>query len=95
MSLVRGAVDGFEGFCLAGWAIAEPDDHSCVIEIRDEAGKVVAGGRATRSRPDLSVLGFGRTSFAFRIPLRELGAAASFTVTADGQPIQGSPVRAG
>jgi GT2 family glycosyltransferase/glycosyltransferase involved in cell wall biosynthesis len=94
MSIVRGSVDGFEGYCLAGWAIAEPDDHSCVIEIRDEAGNVVAGGRATRSRPDLAVLGFGRSSFAFRIPLRAMDAA-SFTVLADGVELHGSPVRAG
>ncbi len=44
MSVVHGAVDGFEGYCLAGWAIAQPDDHACVIEIRDAAGQVVAGG---------------------------------------------------
>ena len=92
---VHGAVDGFEGLYLTGWAIARPDDHTCVIEVRDAAGNKVAGGRATRSRPDLAALGYGRNSFAFRIPLAGVVEAAQFTVTADGIPLHGSPVQAG
>ena len=38
---VRGSIDGFEGQYLTGWAIAVPDDHTCVIEVRDESGHVV------------------------------------------------------
>ncbi len=92
---VHGAVDGFEGLYLTGWAIARPDDHTCVIEVHDAAGNKVAGGRATRSRPDLAALGYGRNSFAFRIPLAGVVEAAQFTVTADGIPLHGSPVQAG
>ena len=92
---VHGAVDGFEGLYLTGWAIARPDDHTCVIEVRDLAGNKVGAGRATRSRPDLAALGYGRTSFAFRIPLAGVTEATEFTVTADGVLLGGSPVRAG
>lgn len=92
---VHGAIDGFEGLYLTGWAIARPDDHTCVIEVRDGDGSVVATGRATRARPDLAALGYGRTSFAFRIPLTGVVEAAQFTVTADGIALHGSPVRAG
>ena len=92
---VRGSIDGFEGQYLTGWAIAVPDDHTCVIEVRDESGHVVVSGRATRARPDLAVLGFGRTSFAFRIPLGGVTEAGRFRVTADGHDLPGSPVAAG
>lgn len=92
---VHGAIDGFEGLYLTGWAIARPDDHTCVIEVRDAAGGVVASGRATRSRPDLAALGYGRTSFAFRIALPGVVAPGDYVVTADGIPLGGSPVRAG
>ena len=92
---VRGAADGFEGLCIAGWAIADPDDHSCQIEVRDPAGKLVASGRASRARPDLAGLGFGRSTFAFRLPLGAIAAATTLTVTADGQELFGSPLAAG
>jgi GT2 family glycosyltransferase len=94
LGTVIGHVDGFEGQYLVGWAIADPDVESCVIEAVDEDGHIVGRGRATRARADLRALGRGRTNFAFRIPMR-LGGGRLLRVCAAGQELPGSPLPVG
>jgi GT2 family glycosyltransferase len=93
--LIVGSVDGFEGSYVTGWAIAVPDDHSCTIDVFDGAGRLVGSGRATRARPDLSSLGYGRSTFSFRVPVTELGSTDALRVCADGIELPGCPVPVG
>ncbi len=95
MGEVRGSIDGFEGLYLTGWAVDGAKVGPCLIEVRDAGGRVVASGAATRARPDLAVLGYGRTDFAFRVPVDGIVEDGLFAVTADGVALPGSPVRAG
>ena len=93
---ILGCVDGFAGSYLTGWAIAQPDVQNCFIEIIDSStGSVVATGRAARSRDDLRALGYGRSNFAFSIPIANCADAGRFRVTADGIELLGSPVLTG
>ena len=95
VALLRGAIDGFEGLYMTGWAVAaNPKDHRCVISVLDATGQIVAEGQAALPRADLASLGYGHTSFAFRIALPDRATPTTFTVTADGQPF-GSPVTVG
>ncbi len=92
---IRGQVDGMEGSYIVGWAVAEPDTGTCAITISDEAGNVVAKGRATRHRADLASLNLSRTSFAFRIPVRCTAERRVLHIRADGQELPHSPVTIG
>jgi GT2 family glycosyltransferase len=92
---IMGHIDGMEGAYAVGWAAGGPESGSCAIELIDERGKVVAKGRASRHRPDLASLGYGRTTFAFRIPVAVTGARRVLRVLADGEELIGSPLVVG
>jgi GT2 family glycosyltransferase/glycosyltransferase involved in cell wall biosynthesis len=88
-------LDGFEGHHLIGWAYSEASPRNCAISITDEKGRVIAEGEASRDRPDLAALGVGRTNFAFRIPLTDIGDASAIHIFADGVELRGSPLPVG
>jgi len=92
---IIGFVDGMEGGYVVGWAANPPDTASCMISITDDDGKVLATGKAARRRPDLSVLGLGRTSFGFRIPVTCRATPHRLHVLANGDEISAPPLDAG
>jgi GT2 family glycosyltransferase/glycosyltransferase involved in cell wall biosynthesis len=92
---IIGFVDGMEGGYVIGWAANPPDTASCVITITDDDGHVLATGKAARRRPDLSVLGLGRVSLGFRIPVTCGAAPHRLHVRANGEDISDPPLKAG
>jgi hypothetical protein len=92
---VIGHVDGFEGNYVVGWAVPKNHDLSCTIEIFDASENLLTSGKAERARQDLSVLGLGRNTFAFRISLADAMASKHIRVFADGAELPGSPVPMG
>ncbi len=92
---IMGHVDGMEGSYAVGWAAAAPDTANCAITLVDEAGEIIAEGRASRHRPDLVSLGLGRTTLAFRIPLPGNTTPRRLRVLADGVELPGSPLQTG
>ncbi len=93
---VKGHVNGMSGCYVIGWALpATPDRGNCEISITDDAGIVLATGRASRHREDLTVLGVGRTTFAFRIAVDTGAGQRVLHVCADGEPLPGSPIAVG
>ena len=89
---IMGHVDGMEGSYVVGWALAEPDTGNCTITITDAQGVIVGKGRASRHRPDLAVLGRGRTTIAFRIPVTLTPEPHLLNVLANGEELPGSPI---
>ncbi len=93
---VKGHVNGMSGCYVIGWALpATADRGNCEISITDDAGNVLATGRASRHREDLAVLGVGRTTFAFRIAVNTGPDRRVLHVCADGEPLPGSPLAVG
>lgn len=95
MSLVTGNTDPFEGIYVTGWAIAEADPDNCNILLVDEFGQKIAAGRASLPRPDLASLGYGRTNFAFRLPVTSCVTPTKLHILANDVELPGSPVYAG
>jgi GT2 family glycosyltransferase/glycosyltransferase involved in cell wall biosynthesis len=91
---IWGQVDGLEGAYVCGWAV-DQTGRDCDITIRAESGLVVGRGRANRIRPDLAVLGLGRTSLAFRVAVEDLGAHPALHVFAGDTRLSVSPILAG
>ena len=92
---VQGHADGLVGSYVAGWALAEPDLGSSRIVVRDGSGTVLATGLATRRRPDLGRLGFGRTDVGFRILVEDMPPDGHLHVLADGVELPNSPLAVG
>jgi GT2 family glycosyltransferase/glycosyltransferase involved in cell wall biosynthesis len=90
-----GFIDGMEGAYIVGWAANPPETMSCTITVVDDDGKTLATGRASRHRPDLSVLGLNRTSFGFRIAVPCRAESHYLHVLANGQEITNPPLPAG
>src|ERR1700731_448868 len=88
-------IDGFEGCYLVGWAYSPDTAHSCIITVTDESGCEIARGEASRDRADLAAVGIGRTDFAFRIPVANLGRTSPLHVYADGVQLKSSPLAVG
>ena len=93
--VVQGYVDGLVGSYVAGWALADPDLGSSRIVVCDASGSVLGSGLATRRRPDLGKLGFGRTDVGFRILLETMPAHGHLHVLADGVELPNSPLAVG
>jgi GT2 family glycosyltransferase/glycosyltransferase involved in cell wall biosynthesis len=91
---IWGQVDGLEGAYVCGWAV-DPTGQDCEISIRTEDGTVVGRGSANRIRPDLAVLGLGRTNIAFRVAVEDLGAHAALHIFASDMLLSASPLLAG
>jgi hypothetical protein len=91
--LIIGNVDGPQGRYVTGWAIKQPDTSPCKIRLITAEGKILGSGKAHIPRPDLSVLGFGRTNFAFRVPIPELREPVELGVFVGELELPGSPVR--
>jgi GT2 family glycosyltransferase len=92
---VTGLVEAPAGAYLTGWAIDTERDTSCAIVVLNEADQVVASGLADRPRSDLAVYGFGRSDFAFRLPIPDLGQGGALRIIADGAELTGSPLPTG
>lgn len=92
---VSGYLDGFEGTYVVGWARSEESEKPCLISVRDQNGAQIVEGEASRPRPDLEVLGLGRSDFAFRIHIPELGTRVVLRVFADDVELRGSPLPVG
>ena len=92
---IIGNVDGMEGSYVVGWAASVPNSGNCAITIVDDAGEVIAKGRASRHRPDLASLELGRTTLAFRIPAPHAPGARVLHILADGAELRKSPIRTG
>jgi len=92
--VVTGFIDGMEGAYVAGWA-TRSDGAECKISVRTPEGKVVGRGSASHVRPDLSALGFGKTNFAFRIPIPDIGTHRVLKVFADDIELGPSPLEVG
>lgn len=92
--IIRGHVDGLEGAYVCGWAV-DPSGQDCEISIRTEDGVVVGRGRANNKRPDLAVLGLGRTNIAFRVAVEDFGAHAALYIFAGDTLLPASPLLAG
>lgn len=88
---VQGHVDNMEGAYVNGWAIAVPDSGNCAITVTDAQGKVLAKGRASRHREDLTSLGFGRSTLAFRVAVPHEAGHRQLHVRANGEELSGSP----
>lgn len=88
---LRGSIDDFVGLYMTGWAFLRPN-HICRLEVRDQAGAVVATGNASLPRSDLIALGLGPC--AFRIALPDRDAPETLVVTADGH-LFGAPITVG
>ena len=89
----KGRVDGFEGGYVNGWAKSAEAGGLCQIEIKDERGRLVASGHATRPRADLAKLGHG--DVAFRVAVLDIQNSKVLHVLADGIELPGSPVPVG
>jgi len=92
---VTAHLDGLEGSWLVGWAHADSGTKHCVISVSDETGAFIAEGEASRQRPDLAALGLGRSDFAFRVHVSDLGTTQYLRVFADGVELHGSPLPVG
>jgi GT2 family glycosyltransferase/glycosyltransferase involved in cell wall biosynthesis len=92
---VRGYVDDMEGSYIVGWAVSVPDGANCVVTVKDNDGNLLAKGRASRHRPDLAVLGAGRTNYGFRIAVPHISEQRALHVLADDEELQGSPIFVG
>jgi len=92
--IVMGYVDGMEGAYVAGWA-TRSDGGECKITVRTPEGKIVGKGNASHARPDLSALGYGKTNFAFRVPIPDIGSHRVLIVFADDVELGPSPVEVG
>ncbi len=88
-----GRVDGFEGCYVVGWASDGSAD--CEVTICSDDGSVVAKGRTGRDRPDLAVLGLGRTDIAFRIGVPDLASFKRLHVFGNGAELRKSPIEVG
>ncbi len=55
-------------------------------------GSELGSGSANLPRPDLAALGFGRTNFAFRVPIPEVTGRTQLRVLARDAELPGSPV---
>ncbi len=96
MADIRGLIDSVEGSYLSGWAYDQSaPNRTCKITVLDENDAIVAQGRASRQRPDLAVLGHGRTDFAFRVLLPSITSATQLSVRADDFPLANSPIKLG
>jgi GT2 family glycosyltransferase len=93
MALIIGHVNGPQGRYVTGWAINQPDTNPCTVRLVTREGKVLGSGKAHIPRPDLSVLGFGRTNFAFRVPIPECHDPMDLGVFVGEVELPGSPVR--
>ncbi len=91
--MIIGHVDRPEGRYITGWAIHQPDTHPCHVKLVTPDGKVLGSGKARLPRPDLSVLGFGRTNFAFRVPIPELDGNIKLGVFVGEHELPGSPIQ--
>jgi GT2 family glycosyltransferase/glycosyltransferase involved in cell wall biosynthesis len=76
-----------------GWAADGPG--SCEIVARTSTGDLLARGFAGRDRPDLLVLGLGRSNFAFRIAIPNVQSPTSVHVFASGVELSNSPLTMG
>jgi len=93
MALIIGQVDRPEGRYVTGWAIHQPDARPCEVKLITSDGKILGSGKARLPRPDLSGLGFGRTNFAFRIPIPELSGPLELGVFVGDLELPGSPIK--
>ena len=92
---IIGHVDNMEGCYALGWAMAQPDSGNCTISITDSQGELLAKGRAARHRADLAVLGLGRTTLGFRIPVPHADTPRRLHIWANNEPVPGSPLQTG
>lgn len=90
-----GAIDGFEGGYLTGWALTPLENKSSSIVVKSADGRAVSRGVAARHRADLKSLGFGQDNFAFRIPIKLSKQKRSLRVYADETELPQSPVEVG
>jgi GT2 family glycosyltransferase len=88
-------LDGFEGTWIVGWAYSTAGAKPCVISVADENGRLIAEGNASRERPDLAALEIGRSNFAFRVHVPDLGTTPAVHVFADGTELHDSPLPVG
>ena len=93
--IVHGHVDGLVGSYVAGWALADPDLGSSRIVVCDDSGTALGSALATRRRPDLGKLGFGRIDVGFRVLLNDMPPHGHLHVLADGVELQNSPLPVG
>jgi GT2 family glycosyltransferase/glycosyltransferase involved in cell wall biosynthesis len=63
-----------------------------VVAVKDSAGQVIASAVASIPRADLSVIGGGRTDFAFQVGVPLTAAPGPVRVLADGAELLGSPL---
>lgn len=92
--MVSGFVDKMEGSYVVGWAHAAGGGN-CTISILDSDAKLLAKGRASRPRPDLSVLNLGRTTLGFRVAIPFHAQTQKIHILADGVELSGSPLLIG
>jgi len=92
---VQGHVDNMEGAYVTGWAIAMPDSGNCAITVVDAQGRLLAKGRASRHRADLTSLGVGRSTLAYRIAVPHAAGHRHVHVLANGEELTGSPIITG
>ncbi len=90
--MIIGHVDRPEGRYVTGWAIKQPDSSPCEVHLVTTDGKILGSGKAHLPRPDLSALGFGRTNFAFRVPIPELNEPMELGVFVGELELPGSPI---
>ena len=91
---VRGHLDGLQGDYVVGWAMGDKG-RSCEIVVSDNDDRIIAEGLASIERPDLAIVGKGRSNFAFRIPIPPIEHAQLLHVMADGVELLNSPQRVG
>lgn len=92
--MITGFIDKMEGRYVLGWAHAAGTSN-CTITILDEDSKIIAKGRASRHRPDLSSLNLGRTTLGFRIAIPHSNTKQKIHILADGVELPGSPLAVG
>ena len=92
---VTGLVEPLTGAVLTGWALDTERDTPCEITVLDETGAVAARGRADQHRSDLAAYGFGRSDFAFRLAIPNLGQGGALRILADAAELIGSPLETG
>jgi hypothetical protein len=91
-----GFVDEMDGCFLTGWAVSGVEFKDCEIRIFDNSLHLIAVGFAQKPRPDLYVLGRGRSNFGFRIFIPfNLVSSSVLHVYADGVELSGSPFSIG
>lgn len=89
--MIIGVVTGFRGPFLCGWASSsDPSATNCLIEVRDDDGRLLRRGRTASHLVD-------RGNVGFRLPIGypSCDRVTSIRVFADGTEISGSPVAIG